>query len=100
VDVSDKGVGRVRGDSVSELLREAVDALGAMDAETLRALCVEAEGLSKMDFQRNASEHRRAVELKGALAELLASTERSLRMLRGMREKSLRQIEEGVVWDL
>ena len=84
---------------VAGLLRATVDALGAMDTEALEALSVEAEALAKERRPLSAGQAAEAMALKGALGELLASTERSLRMLRGLREQGLRKMEEGAGWE-
>jgi hypothetical protein len=81
-----------------ELLRATIDALGTMDVVALEALSAEAEKIATMRIQMKHADVKEAISLKGALGELLRSTERSLRMLRGLREAGLRQIEEGSVW--
>jgi hypothetical protein len=81
-----------------ELLRATIDALGTMDVVALEALSAEAEKIATMRIRLKHADVREVISLKGALGELLRSTERSLRMLRGLREAGLRQIEEGSVW--
>ena len=81
------------------LLRATVDALGAMDREALEALSAEAEEIAKHREKLKAGDLKEAVVLKGALGELLLSTERSLKMLRGLQAGGLRRLEEGVAWD-
>jgi len=80
------------GPDVKELLRATIEALGTMDVVALEALSVQAEAVAGMRLRMDA------VRLKAALGELLRSTERSLSMLRGLREARVRRLEEGATW--
>jgi hypothetical protein len=76
------------------MLQATVEALSTMDVEALRSLCALAE---EMELRRAKVSRESAVEalmMKQALGELLRSTERSLRMLRGIHEARVRRVEE------
>ena len=81
------------------MLQATIDALGTMDVSALEALSAEAETMARMRAKVSRADANRALALKGALGELLQSTERSLRMLRGLREAEVRRIEEGGSWE-
>jgi len=70
-----------------------------MDVSALMKLGAEAEEMAKLRIQMNPTDAAQAVALKQALAELLQSTQRSLRMLRGLHDTSIRRIEEQATWE-
>jgi len=82
------------------MLEATIEALGRMDVSALEALSAEAETVARMRVKVSRADAGRALALKNALGELLRSTERSLRMLRGLREAGVRRIEEGGAWEL
>lgn len=86
------------GPDVKELLRATIEALGTMDVVALEALSVQAEAVAGMRLRMDAVDAEEAIRLKAALGELLRSTERSLSMLRGLREARVRRLEEGATW--
>jgi len=81
------------------LLRATIDALGSMDVSALMKLGAEAEAMAKLRPQMTSTDAAQSLALKQALAELLQSTERSLRMLRGLHEAGVRRIEEQATWE-
>ena len=80
-----------RGVELTGLLRATVEALGVMDAAALEGLRAEALLIAAMGKRPSVFEARRALALQDALGELLRSTDRSLRMLRGLRDAGLRR---------
>jgi hypothetical protein len=82
-----------------EILRATVEALGRMDLAALEALSAQAAALASLRVRLKQANAREAVSLKEALGELLRSTERSLRMLRGLHEARVRRIEEATTWE-
>ncbi len=83
----------------NRLLQSTIDALSRMDVSALMKLGAEAEEMAKLRIQMSSTDAAQAVALKQALAELLQSTQRSLRMLRGMHDMSVRRIEEQATWE-
>jgi len=81
------------------LLQSTIDALGRMDVSALMKLVAEAEEMSKLRPQMSPADAAQAVALKQVLAELLQSTQRSLRMLRGLHDTRVRRIEEQAKWE-
>jgi hypothetical protein len=81
------------------ILEATIEALGRMDVSALEALSAEAETMARTRVRVSQTDAGRALALKDALGELLRSTERSLRMLRGLREAGVRRIEEGGAWE-
>lgn len=81
------------------MLEATIEALGRMDVSALEALIAEAETMARMRVRVSQADAEQAFALKAALGELLRSTERSLRMLRGLREAGVRRIEEGGAWE-
>ena len=81
------------------LLRATIDALGRMDVSALMKLGAEAEAMAMLRPQLSPTAAAQVLALKQALAELLQSTERSLRMLRGLHEAGVRRIEEQATWE-
>ncbi len=86
------------GPDVKELLRATIEALGTMDVVALEALSVQAEAIAGMRLRMDAANAEESIRLRAALGELLRSTERSLSMLRGLREARVRRLEEGAAW--
>ena len=81
------------------LLQSTIDALSHMDISALMKLGAEAEAMAMLRPQLNPTAAAQVLALKQALAELLQSTERSLRMLRGLHEAGVRRIEEQATWE-
>ena len=81
------------------LLQSTIDALGRMDVSALMKLGAEAEEMAKLRIQMSPTDAAQAIALKQALVELLQSTQRSLRMLRGLHDTSIRRIEEQATWE-
>ena len=79
------------GVELTELLRATVEALGAMDVVALEGLKAEAVMISVAGKRPSGMEALRALALQNALGELLRSTDRSLRMLSGLRDVGLRR---------
>jgi hypothetical protein len=77
-----------------EMLRATIEALGRMDAAELETLHAKAEVIATKRFQLSAADAKEALAMKQALGELLLSTERSLRVLRGMHDARVRHAEE------
>ena len=84
---------------LAELLRATVEALGTMDVVALERLSAEAEKISSRRVAVSPAAAVKVREFQGALGELLQSTERSLRMLRGLHDAGLRKMEEDATWD-
>jgi hypothetical protein len=81
------------------LLRATIDALSRMDVSALMKLGAEAEQMAALRVRMAPADAGQALALKAALAELLQSTERSLRMLRGLHDTGIRRIEEQSTWE-
>jgi hypothetical protein len=86
------------GQDMKELLQATIEALGKMDVAALEALSLRAEAIVGMRLRVDAVDANEAIRLKTALGDLLSSTERSLSMLRGLREARVRRLEEGMAW--
>ena len=80
------------------ILGATVEALVRMDVEALEILSAQAETVANSRVRLKRADVHGAVALKDALGELLQSTERSLRMLRGLHETRVRKAEEGT-WE-
>ena len=76
------------------MLRATVEALGRMDVVALEELRAQAAEMASLRVRLKHADVREAIALKDALGELLQSTERSLRMLRGLHEARVRKVEE------
>lgn len=81
------------------MLQSTIDALGRMDVAALEALSAEADAVARMRVRVAQADMGAALALKEALGELLRSTERSLRMLHGLREAVAWRIEEDWKWE-
>jgi hypothetical protein len=79
---------------LGEMLRATIEALGRMDAAELEILRAKAEAIAAKRLQLSAADAKEALTMKQALGELLLSTERSLRVLRGMHDARVRRTEE------
>jgi len=66
-----------------------------MDADALEGLAAEAEAIAQRRESLDRGSLAEVMAMQGALGELLKSTERSLRMLRGMRGDGF---EDGLAW--
>jgi len=83
---------------LAELLRATVEALGTMDVVALERLSAEAEKISSRRILVSPAAAGEVRKFQGALGELLQSTERSLRMLRGLHDAGLRRMEDAT-WE-
>jgi hypothetical protein len=81
------------------MLHATIEALGRMDVSALEVLSAEADAMSRMRVRVHRADAGRALALKEALVELLRSTERSLRMLRGLHEAGVYRIGEDGKWE-
>jgi hypothetical protein len=77
-----------------EMLQATLEALGSMDVVALETLSARATAMAGARVRLKQADAREAVALKNTLAGLLQSTERSLRMLRGLQETRVRKLEE------
>jgi hypothetical protein len=77
-----------------EMLRATIEALGRMDAAELETLRAKAESRVAKGLQLSPADAKEALVMRQALGELLLSTQRSLRMLRGMHDARVRRAEE------
>ncbi len=96
------GLTSVRGNDWAfdprEILQATVEALGRMDVVALEALSAQAEKAASLRVRLKQEDAREALALRDAVGELLRSTERSLRMLRGLHEARVRKVEEDT-WE-
>ena len=77
------------------LLKATIGALGTMNVSALESLKVQAETVATQRVGLRDADVAEALMMKQALEDLLGSTERSLRVLRGMHEAGVRRVEDA-----